>query len=96
MAIHHSIFLQLEQAVSREDTVDVGVPIMQMRIIKSPEEIALVKEGARIADLGGEAVASASVEGAMEYEIAQHATTVMMHEVAKSFPDSDIRDSGYK
>ncbi|XP_030851359.1 uncharacterized protein LOC582474 [Strongylocentrotus purpuratus] len=91
--IPHGGKLKLEQAVSRDDTVDVGIPIMQMRIIKSPEEIALVTEGARIADLGAEAVVSASVEGAMEYEVAQHATTVMMREVAKSFPDSEIRDT---
>ncbi|XP_041462539.1 creatinase-like [Lytechinus variegatus] len=91
--IPHAGKLKLGQASSRDDIVDVGIPIMQMRIIKSPEEIAVVKEGARIADLGGEAVASASVEGAAEYEIAQYATTVMMREVAKTFPDSDIRDT---
>ena len=46
---------QLEEALPGVEFVDIGQPSMWMRTIKSAEEIALIKEGARICDIGGEA-----------------------------------------
>ena len=40
-------------ACSTADLVDVATDIMAARMIKSVEEIALIREGARIADIGG-------------------------------------------
>ena len=40
-------------------TVDIASATMTQRMVKSAEEIALIREGARIADVGGEAVRDA-------------------------------------
>lgn len=67
-----------------------------MRMIKSPEEIELIKQGARIADLGGEAVVNAIKEGAAEHEIALASTNAMVKEIADTYPHSEIRDSKFQ
>ena len=43
---------QLQVALPGVELLDVGTPTMWMRTIKSAEEIALIRQGARIADLG--------------------------------------------
>ena len=73
--------------------VDVGLPTMEMRMIKSQEEIELITQGARIADLGGEALVKAVKEGVAEYEVALASTDAMVREIAATYPHSDIRDS---
>ena len=69
---------------------------MKMRMIKSPEEIELIKQGARIADLGGEAVVKAIKEGAAEHVIALASTNAMVKEIADTYPHSEIRDSMFQ
>ena len=69
---------------------------MKMRMIKSPEEIELIKQGARIADLGGEVVVKAIKEGAAEHEIALASTNAMVKEIADTYPHSEIRDSKFQ
>ena len=66
---------------------------MKMRMLKSQEEIEVITNGARIADLGGEAVVKAMKEGAAEHEIALASTDVMVREIAATYPHSEIRDS---
>ena len=73
--------------------MDVGQPTMKMRMLKSAEEIELIRKGARIADLGGEAVVKAIKVGAAEHEIALVSTDVMVREIAATYPHSEIRDS---
>ncbi|XP_057300139.1 creatinase-like [Hydractinia symbiolongicarpus] len=72
---------------------DVGVPTMGLRIIKSDEEIALTKNGARIADMGGLVVKEAIRENVAEYEVAQAATNVMIKEIAAAYPQTDLMDT---
>ena len=43
---------------------------MKLRMIKSNEEIELIKNGARIADIGGEEIVKNIKEGNTELEIA--------------------------
>lgn len=62
-------------------------------MLKSPEEIELIKQGARIADLGGEAAVKAIKEGVGEHEIALASTDAMVREIADTYPHSEIRDS---
>ena len=73
--------------------IDVGQPTMRMRMLKSAEEIELIKQGARIADLGGDAVVKAIKEGVAEHEVALASTDVMVREIAATYPHSEIRDS---
>jgi creatinase len=74
-------------------TVDIAPATMAQRIAKSGEEIALIREGARVADLGGYAIRDAICEGASEIEIAQAGRDAMETEIARIFPDSELRDS---
>jgi creatinase len=73
--------------------IDIAPAMMRQRMIKSAEEIALIREGARIADLGGSAAVSEIREGAREIDIAMTGRDAMELEIARSFPDSEIRDS---
>nr|XP_054753156.1 creatinase-like [Lytechinus pictus] len=84
---------KMEKAVSGKDIVDVGTPMMMRRLIKSDEEIALITEGARICDLGGDAVVGAIAEGVGEHEVALRGTEAMVMEIAKSFPHAELRDT---
>ena len=74
-------------------TVDIAAATMTQRMIKSAEEIALIKEGARIADIGGEAVRDAIKVGTREIDVAMAGRDAMELEIARSHPDSEIRDS---
>ena len=47
----------------------------------------------RIGDLGGEAIRNAITAGITEYEVALIGTEAMVHEIARTFPDSEIRDT---
>ena len=66
---------------------------MRQRMIKSAEEIEVIKHGARIGDLGGEAIKAAIREGITEYEVALIGTEAMVHEIAKTFPHREVRDT---
>ncbi len=72
---------------------DVAPATMKLRMLKSAEEIVLIKEGARIADHGGEAIRAAIKQGAREVDIAMAGRDAMELEIARSHPDSEIRDS---
>ena len=84
---------KLQAALPGAELVDVAADSMRQRMIKSAEEIEVITHGARIGDLGGEAIRAAIREGITEYEVALVGTEAMVHEIAKTFPDSEIRDT---
>jgi creatinase len=84
---------KLNAALPNAEFVDVGQTTMRMRMIKSTEEIALIREGARIADVGGEACVEAIDEGVPEYEVALHSTRAMVREIAAAFPHTELMDT---
>lgn len=84
---------QLAEALPGMELVDVSQPVMRQRMVKSPEEIELIKQGARIADLGGAAVVEAVGDGVAEYEVALAGTEVMVREIARTFPHAELRDT---
>jgi len=73
--------------------VDISQSVMRLRMLKSAEEIALIGHGARIADIGGAACVEAIAEGVGEHEVALHATAAMVREIARTFPDAELRDT---
>ena len=75
------------------ELVDISQTVMRQRMIKSAEEIALIRQGARIGDLGGAAVVAAISEGVPEYEVALAGTQAMVREIARSYPDAELRDT---
>ena len=84
---------QLKDALPLLDQVDIGKPTMRMRMVKSAEEIELIRHGARIADIGGTACVEALGDGVPEYEVALHATAAMVREIARTFPDGELLDT---
>ena len=53
------ILRRLQDAFPGAELVDVSQDAMRQRMIKSAEEIAVIKESARIGDIGGEAIKNA-------------------------------------
>ncbi|XP_035694273.1 creatinase-like [Branchiostoma floridae] len=86
-------FTKLNLAVPDMQKVDIGKPTMRLRMKKSDEEIALIREGARIADLGGWAVVEALEEGVPEYELAMHASNTMTREIARTYPHGELMNT---
>lgn len=84
---------QLDLALPGVEFADVGQAAMWMRLVKSPEEQALIRGGARIADLAGAACVAALREGAAEHEVALAGYSALTREVAASFPAVDLMDS---
>lgn len=84
---------KLAACYPRAELLDIGAPCMRMRMIKSAEEQALIRHGARVADIGGAAVVEALQDQVPEYEVALHATQAMVREIARSFPDSELMDT---
>ena len=75
------------------ELVDIASDTMFARMIKSPEEIELIKGGARTADIGGAAIKAAIREGATEIEIAMAGRDAMEEEIARAYPDAEYRDT---
>ena len=84
---------KLKAVLPDADIVDVSAATMRHRMVKSAEEIALIKEGARIGDIGGFAAVEAIQVGTEEHEIALHATQAMVREIAKTFPHAELMDT---
>jgi len=72
---------------------DVSKDLMQLRMIKSTEEIEIIKNGARIADLGGEEIVKNIKVGESELEIAIAGRDRMEREIAKTYPDAEYMDT---
>jgi creatinase len=72
---------------------DIAPAAMAQRMVKSPAEIALIREGARIADLGGAAMRDAIRPGTREIDVGRAGRDAMEAEIARAFPDSELRDT---
>ena len=84
---------KLRDALPDVALVDVAAACMRERMVKSAEEIALIREGARIADLGGAACRDAIAVGVPEHEVALNGTRAMVREIASTFPHAELMDS---
>ncbi len=84
---------KLGDALPGAELVDVGRATMSMRMLKTEEELAVIRNGARIGDIGGGACLEAIGEGVPEHEVALHATQAMVCEIANTYPQSDIMDT---
>lgn len=83
----------LSQFLGSVKLVDMAPVAMARRMVKSAEEIALIREGACVADIGGEAVRSAIRAGIREIDVAMAGRDAMEMEIAKTHPDSEMRDN---
>lgn len=72
---------------------DISINLMKLRMIKSKEEIEIIKNGARIADLGAAEIVNNIKEGQTELEIAIAGRDRMEREIAKTFPNAEYMDT---
>jgi creatinase len=84
---------RLDAFLAPAAVADIAPAAMRQRMVKSPAEIALIREGARIADLGGAAIRDAIRPGVREIDVAMAGRDAMEAEIARAFPDSEIRDT---
>lgn len=84
---------KLKSFLETDQLTDMAPTTMNHRMIKSAEEIALIKHGAAVADVGGYAIHAAIKEGAREIDIAMAGRNAMELEIAKIFPDAEYRDT---
>jgi creatinase len=83
----------LDAFLTPKACVDMAPATMRQRMHKSPAEIALIRAGARVADVGGYAVKEAVQVGTREIEVARTGRDAMELEIAKRFPDAEYRDT---
>jgi creatinase len=76
-----------------ETLTDMAPSTMAQRMVKSAEEIELIKHGAAVADVGGFAIHAAIKEGAREIDIAMTGRNAMELEIANRFPNAEYRDT---
>jgi len=84
--------VKFDQAMTHSK-VDISKPTMRLRMRKSPEEIAIIKKGARIAELGAAAAIGALHEGATEIQVADASTIAMKKEIGNTYPDAEFMDT---
>ncbi|WP_444454223.1 aminopeptidase P family protein [Rhodobacter capsulatus] len=73
--------------------LDIAPATMTQRMVKSEAEIALIKHGAAVADVGGYAIHDTIKEGIREIDVAMAGRDAMEAEIAKRFPDAEYRDT---
>jgi len=84
---------KLEDFLKPVTIVDLFETTMRQRMHKSEAEIALIRHGAQVADVGGYAIRDAVRVGAREIDVAMAGRDAMELEIAKRFPDAEYRDS---
>ena len=83
----------LKEALNNPEIIDIAPSVMKKRMIKSKEEIILIKSGAKIADLGAEALVKEIKAGASEIDIAMAGRDAMERAIVKFHPNSELRDT---
>lgn len=83
----------LDEFLSPKSTIDIGPATMRQRMHKSAAEIALIRAGAQVADVGGYAIKDAIKAGTREIDVAMAGRDAMELEIAKRFPDAEYRDT---
>jgi len=85
---------KLQSILPENILVDVGVDTARQRMVKSQEEIEIIKLGAATADIGGEACKNAMKEGVAEWEVAREGVAAMIKNIADKVGDkSELLDT---
>ncbi len=94
---HDHITLEVENKLksifSFSNFSDISKKLMKLRMIKSKEEIDIIKNGARIADIGAEEIVKHIKVDESELEIAIVGRDRMEREIAKTYPDAEYMDT---
>jgi creatinase len=83
----------MDSFLAPASTSDIAPATMRQRMHKSPAEIALIRHGAQVADVGGYAIRDAIRPGTREIDVAMAGRDAMELEIAKRFPEAEYRDT---
>jgi creatinase len=83
----------LDRFLAPAERIDLYSATMRQRMHKSDAEIALIRAGAAVADVGGYAVRDAIKEGTRESDVAMAGRDAMEREIARRFPEAEYRDT---
>ena len=84
---------RLSVALGEPSFVDAAPDLMRARMVKSSAEIDLIRGGAAVADIVGEAIRDAIREGTREIDVAMAGRDAMERAIVERFPDSELRDT---
>ncbi|OWU75970.1 aminopeptidase P family protein [Marinibacterium profundimaris] len=84
---------RLEDFLQPLTMLDLSLEAMEQRMHKTDAEIALIREGAQVADVGGFAIRDVIREGTREIDVAMAGRDAMELEIAKRFPEAEYRDT---
>lgn len=82
-----ALLKRLQRALPDFGFVDMGEEMMCQRLVKSDEEIALIRQGAEICDIGARAFVVAVQEGKTEVQVARASVIAMEEEICRRFPE---------
>ncbi len=80
----------IDSALGGFEFADVAHDTMRQRLIKSEEEIALIRQGVKICEVGGYAALEAMKPGVTEVEMARAANSAIENELRRRFPDIEV------
>lgn len=84
---------RMEDFLAPLTMVDLFETTMRQRMHKSDAEIALIRHGAAVADVGGYAIKDAIRAGVREIDVAMAGRDAMELEIAQRFPEAEYRDT---
>ncbi|MDG1115748.1 MAG: M24 family metallopeptidase [Flavimaricola sp.] len=84
---------KLDHFLAPSARVDIASQCMVQRMLKSDAEVALIRHGAQVADVGGYAIREAIKVGQREIDVAMAGRDAMELEIAKRFPEAEYRDT---
>lgn len=85
----------LQEALPEATFVSISPAMSRLRIVKSEEELALLRLGGRIAQVGARAFLDVVREGATELEVTSHAVHEMNRALARERPNSATSTYAY-
>ncbi|MCP4392605.1 MAG: aminopeptidase P family protein [Gammaproteobacteria bacterium] len=77
----------LQGAFPSSDLIDISATLMEQRVVKSKEEVDLLRKNADIANIGTETIMAAMAEGKSELEISNEALLATDRALMERFPD---------
>ncbi len=83
----------LADALGAPEMFDIAPDTMSARMIKSDEELSLIRSGAAVADIGGAAIRDAIKVGTREIDVAMAGRDAMELAIAERHPESEMRDT---
>ncbi len=81
-----AVLESLRGALPGSDFIDISTTLMEQRVVKSVEEVDLLRVNARIANVGTETIMAAMAEGKTELEISSEAMVATDRALAEQFP----------